>query len=54
MQPLLVETPKGIKRYLQGGLSRAFIRDVKRNRADGLAEFTYQVIQSPWIARCGD
>jgi hypothetical protein len=49
-----VETPKRIKRYLHGGLSRAFIRHVKRNRADALAEFLYQVIQSSWVARCGD
>jgi hypothetical protein len=49
-----VETPKRIKRYLHGGLSRAFIRHVKRNRADALAEFIYQVIQSSRVARCGD
>jgi multidrug resistance efflux pump len=49
-----VETPKRIKRYLHGGLSRAFIRHVKRNRADALVEFIYQVIQSSWVARCGD
>ena len=47
-----VETPKRIKRYLHGGLSRAFIRHVKRNRADALAESIYQVIQSSWVARC--
>ncbi len=41
-----VETTKRIKRCLHGGLSRAFIRHVKRNRADALAEFIYQVIQS--------
>src|SRR5208283_711193 len=49
-----VETPKLIERYLHGGLSRAFIRHVKRNRADALAEFIYQVSQSSWVARCGD
>jgi len=49
-----VETPKRIKRYLHGGLSRAFIRHVKRNRADALAESIYQVIQSSRVARRGD
>ena len=49
-----VETPKRIKCYLHGGLSRAFIRHVKRNRADALAEFIYQVIQSSRVPRCGD
>ena len=48
-----VEAPKRIKRYLHG-VSRAFIRQVKRNRADAIAEFIYQVIQSSWVARCGD
>src|SRR5579863_3693456 len=49
-----VETPKRVKRYLHGGLSRSFIRHVKRNRADALAEYIYQVIQSSWVTRCGD
>jgi hypothetical protein len=43
-----------LQRYLHGGLSRASIRHVKRNRADAFAEFIYQVIQSSWVARCGD
>src|SRR6202166_318836 len=49
-----VETPKRVKCYLHGGLSRAFIRHVKGNRADALAEFIYQVIQSSRVPRCGD
>src|SRR5215467_13144870 len=49
-----VETPKRVKCYLHGGLSRALIRHVKRNRADALAEFFYQVIKSLRVARRGD
>ena len=49
-----VETPKRVKCYLHGGLSRAFIRHVKKNRADALAEFICQVIQSSRVPRFGD
>jgi hypothetical protein len=49
-----VQTPERVKCYLHGGQSRAFIRHVKRNRADALAIFFYQVIQSYRVARRGD
>jgi hypothetical protein len=49
-----VEMPKRIKRYLHGGLSGAFICHVKRNSADTITKFIYQVIQSSRVPRCGD
>jgi hypothetical protein len=42
------------QRYLHGVLGCALIRHVKSDRADALAEFIYQVIQSSRVPRCGD
>src|ERR1700733_15334497 len=49
-----VETTKRVKCYLHGGLSRAFICHVKRNRANAVTVFFYQVINSLWVPSCGD
>jgi hypothetical protein len=49
-----VETSKCGNRRLHGRLSGAFICHVKRNRANAVAVFFYQVIKSLRVACCGD
>ena len=49
-----VETSKCGNRRLHGRLSGAFICHVKRDRANAVAVFFYQVIKSLRVACCGD
>jgi hypothetical protein len=49
-----VKTFKCGHRHPHGGLSGAFVCHVKRNRANAIAVFFYQVIQSSRVPRGGD